>query len=50
MTPEDVLIEAIATASLQGDSSILRQQMCQKLVKAIEESQPRGNNGEQTRH
>lgn len=35
MTPEDVLLEAIAAASLHGDSPSLRRQACAKLNQAI---------------
>jgi hypothetical protein len=35
MTPEDVLIEAIAAASLHGDSDALRRLMCAKLADSI---------------
>ena len=35
MTPEDVLIEAIAAASLHGDTPELRVIMCSKLHDAI---------------
>ena len=31
MTPEEVLLEAIAAASLYGDSPDLRREMCRKL-------------------
>ena len=35
MTPDDVLCEAIAAASLHGDSAELRQEMCAKLKEAV---------------
>lgn len=35
MTPEDVLLEAIAAASLYRDSPELRREMCAKLRKAM---------------
>lgn len=35
MTPEDVLLEAIAAASLFGDSSSLREMECRKLRESI---------------
>lgn len=35
MTPDDVLIEAIAAASLHGDSPYLRETMCRKLEEAV---------------
>ena len=31
LTPEEVLLEAIAAASLYGDSADLRREMCSKL-------------------
>ena len=36
MTPDDVLIEAIAAASLHGDSAELRILMCRKLKEAVD--------------
>ena len=36
MSPEDVLVEAIAAASLHGDSPHLRKQFCTLLQRAIE--------------
>jgi hypothetical protein len=36
MTPEDVLLEAIAAASLNGDRPELRRKCCRKLRHAIE--------------
>lgn len=38
MEPDDVIIEAIAAASLNGDSPELRVLMCTKLKEAIERS------------
>lgn len=35
MTPEDVLLEAIAAASLHGDSAELRAKMCSKLIRVM---------------
>ena len=35
MDPEDVLIEAIAAASLYGDSPALRELQCRKLRESI---------------
>ena len=37
MSPEDVLIEAMSQASLNGDNPKLRQEMCRKLENAISE-------------
>jgi hypothetical protein len=37
MTPEDVLIETIVMASINGDSPVLRQQQCQKLQASIKQ-------------
>jgi spore coat protein CotF len=38
MTPDDVIIEAIAAASLHGDSPYLREVMCNKLNEVIREN------------
>lgn len=35
VTPEDVLIESIAAASIHGDSPALRQKQCAKLIESI---------------
>jgi len=39
MTPEEVLLEAIAAASVRGDSPSLRQLMCSKLAASIAKQQ-----------
>jgi hypothetical protein len=36
MTPEEVLLEAIAAASLHGDTPDLRRMMCRKLNFALQ--------------
>jgi hypothetical protein len=35
MTPEEVLIESIQIASLEGDSGALRREMCAKLAESM---------------
>ena len=53
MEPHDVLLEAMAAASLKGDSALLRLQMCKKLDDAIRSlvvQEPQGGNGTPTQH